>query len=239
MRALAPLIPVLWLLGCANVEGKLEDVTWGNSFEADYAETIARAKQATLRHFDKGLDPDKTNEEAGDLWTIWHYEKSMWYRKTLRKKAHVKVERAGEGKVRVGVAVVQQINENIDNPDSIEDARWVNTVHDPKVAGLIEEAIARRYLKVEPSEYWKQEHSEPEKKKGLRKDLVDRARDVDLGDPDPKKDTEEFPKLDNRVRAAVTVARRLQDPLAELVKVRPSAISVGTRWSTMDSSTSR
>jgi uncharacterized protein len=37
----------------------------------------------------------------------------------------------------------------------------------------------------------------------------------------------EFPKLDPRVRSAVTIARRLRDPLAELVKVEPGAIGVG------------
>src|SRR5208282_3972870 len=35
---------------------------------------------------------------------------------------------------------------------------------------------------------------------------------------------EEFPDLDLTVRGAVSIARRLQDPLAELVKVDPKAI---------------
>ncbi len=37
----------------------------------------------------------------------------------------------------------------------------------------------------------------------------------------------EFPDLDLTVRGAVSIARRLQDPLAELVKVEPKAIGVG------------
>ncbi len=37
----------------------------------------------------------------------------------------------------------------------------------------------------------------------------------------------EFPKLDMRARCAVTIARRLQDPLGELAKVEPRAIGVG------------
>ncbi|MEN8150211.1 MAG: S1 RNA-binding domain-containing protein [Planctomycetota bacterium] len=37
----------------------------------------------------------------------------------------------------------------------------------------------------------------------------------------------EFPKLDPRVRSAVTIARRLQDPMAELVKIDPGTIGVG------------
>ena len=37
----------------------------------------------------------------------------------------------------------------------------------------------------------------------------------------------EFPDLDPTVRAAVSIARRLQDPLAELVKVEPRSVGVG------------
>ncbi|HVO11011.1 MAG TPA: Tex-like N-terminal domain-containing protein [Vicinamibacteria bacterium] len=37
----------------------------------------------------------------------------------------------------------------------------------------------------------------------------------------------EFPDLDATVRGAVSIARRLQDPLAELVKIEPRAIGVG------------
>ncbi len=38
---------------------------------------------------------------------------------------------------------------------------------------------------------------------------------------------DEFPDLDLTVRGAISIARRLQDPLAELVKVEPKAIGVG------------
>ena len=38
---------------------------------------------------------------------------------------------------------------------------------------------------------------------------------------------EEFPNLDVSVRGAVSIARRLQDPLAELVKIDPKSIGVG------------
>jgi uncharacterized protein len=38
---------------------------------------------------------------------------------------------------------------------------------------------------------------------------------------------EEFPDLDLTVRGAISIARRLQDPLAELVKIEPKAIGVG------------
>jgi len=39
--------------------------------------------------------------------------------------------------------------------------------------------------------------------------------------------TEEFPDLDVSLRGAVSIARRLQDPLAELVKIDPKSIGVG------------
>ncbi len=38
---------------------------------------------------------------------------------------------------------------------------------------------------------------------------------------------EEFPDYDVNVRSAISIARRLQDPLAELVKIDPKAIGVG------------
>ena len=38
---------------------------------------------------------------------------------------------------------------------------------------------------------------------------------------------EEFPDFDVNVRSAVSIARRLQDPLAELVKIDPKAVGVG------------
>ncbi|MGT2494342.1 hypothetical protein ACU4GD_37425 [Cupriavidus basilensis] len=37
----------------------------------------------------------------------------------------------------------------------------------------------------------------------------------------------EFPDLDVSIRGAVSIARRLQDPLAELVKIDPKSIGVG------------
>lgn len=39
--------------------------------------------------------------------------------------------------------------------------------------------------------------------------------------------SQEFPDLDVTVRGAVSIARRLQDPLAELVKIEPKSIGVG------------
>ena len=38
---------------------------------------------------------------------------------------------------------------------------------------------------------------------------------------------EEYPELDITVRGAISIAHRLQDPLAELVKIDPKSIGVG------------
>lgn len=38
---------------------------------------------------------------------------------------------------------------------------------------------------------------------------------------------EEFPEVDVTIRGAISIARRLQDPLSELVKIEPQAIGVG------------
>jgi len=48
---------------------------------------------------------------------------------------------------------------------------------------------------------------------------------------------QEFPDLDLTVRGAISIARRLQDPLSELVKVDPKSIGVG-QYSTMWTSAS-
>ena len=42
-----------------------------------------------------------------------------------------------------------------------------------------------------------------------------------------KAGAEEFPDYDVNVRSAISIARRLQDPMAELVKIEPKAIGVG------------
>ena len=44
----------------------------------------------------------------------------------------------------------------------------------------------------------------------------------------------EFPQFDVSLRSAVSIARRLQDPLAELVKIDPKAIGVGQYQHDMD-----
>ena len=43
----------------------------------------------------------------------------------------------------------------------------------------------------------------------------------------PKLATEEYPDINVSIRGAISIARRLQDPLAELVKIDPKSIGVG------------
>ncbi|MBR3494843.1 MAG: RNA-binding transcriptional accessory protein [Clostridia bacterium] len=72
--------------------------------------------------------------------------------------------------------------------------------------------------------------------------FVDVMKELDLGDrlsymivneagasvySASKLAAEEFPQFDVNLRSAVSIARRLQDPLAELVKIDPKAIGVG------------
>ena len=50
---------------------------------------------------------------------------------------------------------------------------------------------------------------------------------------------EEFPELDVSLRGAVSIGRRLQDPLAELVKIDPKSIGVGQYQHDVDQGCSR
>jgi hypothetical protein len=186
MRLIVILCAAAAFGGCHNIEGKLDDVSWGAPVKSDYQSMVERARTMTLRRFPKGLDPDKTNEEKGDFYTVWDYKVAVTYRDTTRSKAHVKVEDLGEGKVRVGAAVVKQINDNIDNPHDINEARWMATQRDEEAAALLVSSILVRHLEAEPSEYWK-EKNRTEKRTTPREDLIDRSKDVDLDEqPDPR-----------------------------------------------------
>jgi len=170
---------LLLAAGCANTEKKLKEVSWSKEFPGEYDAVVAQAKYVLRRRFPKGFDPDRTHEEKGDFWTIWHYYKSTMYWSGTRARAHVVVEKVGDGTCRIGVAVVRQRNADIDNPSIMKEARWIKTERDDDLASLIERAIARRYLAVEPSKTWKEKHRVV-RRKTLRDDLVDRYRDVDL-----------------------------------------------------------
>lgn len=181
MRAIAiiSLLVLAALPACDSSTSKLKDVSWGGEFDGDYQAVLDRTRYVLAKQFPLGLDPDLSSEEAGEFWTVWHYHMSAWYRESKRVRAHIKVEDAGSGKVRLGVAVVSQLNDNIDNPSIKEEARWVRTSRDPEWASRLENSIARRYLKVEPSKYWEEKHL-PKKRETMREDILDRNKDVDL-----------------------------------------------------------
>ncbi len=71
-----------------------------------------------------------------------------------------------------------------------------------------------------------------EKRDGISYTIVDEAgASVYSASPLAK---DEFPDLDVAERSAISIARRLQDPLAELVKITPESIGVGQYQHDMD-----
>jgi hypothetical protein len=188
MRAFLFLIAASAVCGCANTEGKLAELSWGASVKADYESMVERARVMTLRRFPKGFDPDRTNEERGEFYTVWDYKVAVTYRDTTRSKAHVKVEDLGNGQVRVGVAIVKQINDNIDNPHLVDEARWVKTSRDEEAAALLVSSIYVRHLEAEPSKTWEEKHR-TDRRTTPREDLIDRSKDVNLEDPSRAEDT--------------------------------------------------
>jgi len=186
MRAIIIFLGAALCFGCASAEGKLTDLSWGPPVKSDYESMLKRAKDMTLRRYPKGFDPDRTDEAKGDLYTVWNYAMVPDYFRSKRARARVKVEDMGGGQVRVGVAVVTQLNDNIDNPDSIDEAKWIRTTRDEDAAGLLVSSILLRQLDAEPSEYWKQKQRTTPSDKP-RQDLIDRSKDVNLDElPDPK-----------------------------------------------------
>lgn len=190
MKRASGAIAILLLAACGSTEGKLQDLQWGQEYEADYQATLERARLVLLKEFPKGLDPDRSNEEGGEFWTVWRYDKSEFYRSTQRARCRCKVEKVGENRVRVGVAVVSEINENIDNPSVIDEARWVNMTRNPDWEARIEQRILQRYAAFKPSQAYA-ERTAPEKSKTPRPDIADRYKDVDLenaGKIDPNRE---------------------------------------------------
>ncbi|HEX5138289.1 MAG TPA: hypothetical protein VFY93_15040 [Planctomycetota bacterium] len=186
MRAIIIFLGTALGFSCASAEGKLTDLSWGPPVKSDYEAMVKRARDQTLRRYPKGFDPDRTDEAKGDLYTVWNYSMVPDYFRSKRMRARVKVEDMGGGSVRVGVAVVSQLNDNIDNPDKIDEARWIRTTRDEDAAGLLVSAILLRQLEAEPSEYWKEKQRTTPSDKP-RQDIIDRSKDVNLDEPpDPR-----------------------------------------------------
>jgi hypothetical protein len=181
MRTVLILIAASAVGGCANTEGKLSELSWGAPVKSDYESMVERARAMTLRRFPKGFDPDRTKEDKGEFYTVWDYKMAVAYRDSTRSKAHVKVEDLGNGQVRVGVAIVKQVNDNIDNPHDIDEARWVKTTRDEEAASLLVSSIYVRHLEAKPSKTW-EEKNRTDRRTTPREDLIDRSKDVNLDD---------------------------------------------------------
>ncbi|MCI2048778.1 MAG: RNA-binding transcriptional accessory protein [Lachnospiraceae bacterium] len=82
------------------------------------------------------------------------------------------------------------------------------------------------------SDLFRRLNSEPGRKEPLRYVIVNEAGASVYSASELA--SEEFPAFDVGQRSAVSIARRLQDPLAELVKIDPKAIGVGQYQHDMD-----
>ncbi len=189
-------LALLLVVACSSTDGMLDDdkdLSWGPPIEDDYDAVLYRARAKLIKEYPLGIDPDLSKEELGDFWSIWRYDISVMYRETKRTRARVKVENLGAGKVRVGVAVMEQLNDNIDAPSDIDKAKWVRKHRLPDRETLLRERIERTYSRFEASTTWQEKHRKT-KRKTLRPDLVDRTADVTL--EDYKKSTiSEQPKI--------------------------------------------
>lgn len=189
--ALLGLALLLPLAACETTEKHLKEVSWGDSFSGDFDRVVDRARMITLQEFPRGLDPDK-DDSKGEFWTVFHYSPDPFYRNTRRTRARVVVEKQAGDRVRVGVAITYEINDNIDNPSNIDEARWVKPTRDGEREARMEARIAQRYKEFQPSEAYREKQKPPEERgKAMRDDIVDRNKDVNLEDanPDPNRKT--------------------------------------------------
>jgi hypothetical protein len=175
-------------LGACTSAPKLEDLSWGEPVAGDYEAAVARARRAIVFHF-RHLDPDRTREDEGDLWSLWRFDRGEFNRSSFRRRGRVRVERAGDDRFRVGVAVFQQLSDNIQNPGSEKEARWVRTTRRTDLEEDIRRAVEARYRDFAPSEDYERRKAETDSTTP-RRDLIDRYEDVDLeesGTTDPKR----------------------------------------------------
>ena len=177
-------LALLFAVACSSTDGMLDDdkdLQWGPPIEDDFDEVVYRARSFLIREYPLGIDPDRSKEDAGDFWSIWRYDISVMYRETKRTRGRVKVENLGAGKVRVGVAIMEQLNDNIDDPSDIDKAKWVRKHRLPERETLLREQIERTFSRFEASTTWKEKHR-AKKRTTLRPDLVDRTSDIVLED---------------------------------------------------------
>jgi len=185
----------LLLAACGSTERHLKDLTWGQPVAGEKDPLVDRARRIILQEFPRGFDPDR-DDSKGEFWTVWHYAPDPFYRNTRRTRARLVVEEQGKGKCRVGVAIVYQINDNIDNPDVIDEGRWVKPTRDYEREERIERRIAQRYKEFEPSEAYEQKQkSREERQRSVRQDIIDRNKDVNLEDASEIQPDREVPRV--------------------------------------------
>ncbi|MHC4223247.1 MAG: hypothetical protein ACYSUN_04590 [Planctomycetota bacterium] len=94
--------------------------------------------------FPKGLDAKKSSAASGEFWTRWKHEPSVWYRETRRTRAHVRIRGIDTESPKIEVQAFTQINDNIDAPHDIENARWVRATRDSDLEQRISAKFAMR-----------------------------------------------------------------------------------------------
>ena len=203
MRAFIPICVLAASVACTSSDDMLaEDMTYSGPVthtslkgadqvvvDAEYERVSGRTK-SVLRRWYSHLDPDKTDDESGEFWTIWMVRTGIFYRGTTRERAHVKIEEDEDGKLRIAVAVVREVNDNIENPSIVSEARWTNRHRDPEAEARLITAISQSYRRFEVSDHFKETHRK-ERRKTLRPDLVDKYKDVDItkmGEIDPDRE---------------------------------------------------
>jgi len=175
------------LAGCTSTPD-FDKLQWGEPVKGDYGEAVERAKRSLQRNF-RHLDPDRTQEAQGDLWSLWHADRGEFNRSTFRRRGRVRVERIGDDRFRVGVSVFQQLSDNIENPSSVQEARWVKTTRLFDREDLMRREIEARYREFRPSERYLN-RKDAETDTTPRPDLIDRYKDVELegaGTIDPER----------------------------------------------------
>ncbi len=194
--------------GCRHVdEDDFEELTWGAPFDGDMAIISERAQIMLKREF-KYVNPDLTKEDEQDYYSTWRYVMSVMYRESTRRRCRIKLKESEDGRILVGVAIISQLNDNVDNPHDKAEARWVKKTREYEDELRLERRIAQRFHKFEVSKTYKEKHRD-EPRKGMRQDILDRTRDADLESYEPGKTaTDELDEIDEKGKQFDDVKRQ-------------------------------
>ncbi|MHC4931952.1 MAG: hypothetical protein ACYTGV_07175 [Planctomycetota bacterium] len=106
---------------------------------------LMREVRAVLQvMFPKGLDTEMSDPASGEFWTQWKVEPSVWYRQTRRSRARVRIQGIDTDSPNFDVRVFAQINDNIDAPHDVENARWVKASRDSTMEARLRITLERR-----------------------------------------------------------------------------------------------